>query len=221
VQLKRGDTAGQIVSVAQPLSLPAGEYTLVTEADGHGTQTDQVKLDQGETRTLSIKLTKLPPRGLTASSDWEKPERWSKSGEFDIVEGGDLIFLRGNPVEGVLTFFAQMQKGKRLQWVAAYRDAKNHCLFQMDRTHFQRIEIVDGKRRGLAKVAHGVAFNNGVELQIEIRDRAIIHRILNSGQQREIDRWSDPSGLLGPGRFALLVPGKDRVAIARVRLQKP
>ena len=207
------------------LSLPEGSYTITGSAPRYQDVTASVRVTAR--RTVSASLTFKPVEGSGGGAgkgggtfnltDWQKTPGWTLEGGVLVHRGGDFVLAPMDITQGTLQFSLLSLKGKRLEWVAGYRDPKNYYLFQVDDKNFIRSEVVNGKRTELAKVPHSSDRKKYIGISITISPKGITHSIAHDQQWQVIDNW-ESSEPLAHGKFGFNVPGKDEIALGDFKL---
>ena len=146
-------------------------------------------------------------------SDIERAGGWTKESNILMRTGGNYVLLPLASGPGTYSFTAMMQKGKRLDWVLAFADSKNHIAYELNDDHLERMEFVDGKKQNQAKPKLRVKLDAWVQVTVEVTANAIVTSIVQEGNKYpEIDRFQNPkSGT--KGKFGFRVPGKDKLAV--------
>jgi hypothetical protein len=139
---------------------------------------------------------------------------WAKDNGVLLRTGGNYVLLPVGSAPGTYSFTAMMQKGKRLDWVLAFTDTKNHIAYELNDDHLDRMEWVEGKRQNQAKPKLRVKLDQWIQVTIEVTANAIVTSIVQEGNKYpQIDRFENPkSGALN-GKFGFRVPGKDKLAV--------
>jgi len=212
------------------LSLAEGTYTVVASAPRYqdATATVHVSPDGTSVATLAMKAAPVaaapkpavaPPAAPVSFllADWFKTGEWTREGQTLRRQGGNFVLVPLELTAATIRFTAMSLHGKRLEWIAGYRDAKNYYLFQMDDMNFNRTEVVDGKHSKTAKVphqAHRDAYNT---FTIDITPRGISHSISHDQQSLLLETW-EPAAGFPAGKFGFLIEGKDEIGLTEFRL---
>jgi hypothetical protein len=114
-------------------------------------------------------------------------------------------------------FTVILLKGKRIEWVAAYRDKNNYDLFQIDDTNFTRTPVDNGKHGKTVKVPHGAKRDGYNTFALHISPQGIIHMILRDQQWKQLDDWEPTEGV-SAGKFGFHIPGKDQISLSDFRM---
>jgi hypothetical protein len=152
------------------------------------------------------------PRSFSLN-EVEKAGGWTKENNILMRTGGNYVILPVGGAPGTYAFTAMMQKGKRLDWVLAFNDTKNHIAYELNDYRLDRMEFVDGKKLNQAKPKLRVKLDQWIQVTIEVTATAIVTSIKQEGNNfPDIDRFENPkSGL--KGKFGFRVPGKDKLAV--------
>ncbi len=190
------------------LNLPPGTYTLNAHTADNLTRTATVEVVAGETRSIDLPLA---PAGM---SKWDDPASWKSEKGWYVHRGGDFVLYSAQPAAGTVSFTAMLLRGKRLQWVVNYVDAKNYCLFQMDENFFYRTVMRDGQKTDEIKIPHKTDKKAPRTIQIRIAANEIVHQVREADAWFIIDKWNQPGINLSQGKFGFYIPGSDQVALS-------
>ena len=207
------------------LSLPEGAYTITGSAPRYQDATASVRVTARKTVAASLTFKPIEGQGGGAGgqggsfslTDWQKTPGWTLEGGVLVHRGGDFVLAPMDITQGKMQFSLLSLKGKRLEWVAGYRDPKNYYLFQIDDKNFIRSEVVNGKRTELAKVPHASDRKKYIGLSIVISPKGIATSIAHDQQWQVIDNW-ESTDALAHGKFGFNVPGKDEIALGDFKL---
>ena len=150
-------------------------------------------------------------------NDWLKTPGWTRDGSTLTHQGGDFVLAPGELTAANVQFTVILLRGKRIEWVAGFRDAKNYYLFQMDDTNFTRTEVADGRHLKTFKVPHGAKRDAYNSFSIDISAKGISHGILRDGKWVALDNWLPSSGTAA-GQFGFHIPGRDQIALSDFHL---
>jgi len=164
------------------------------------------------------------PKGATPAAtpttfllnDWLK-EGWTRDGAYLTRQGGDFVLAPVPLTAGNIQFSVILIHGRRIEWVTAFRDARNYYLFQIDDTNFNRTEIADGKRSKTVKVPTEFKRDQYNTYAIEISATGVTHSILHGTAWQVIDNWQIPGGAI-PGTFGFHIPSRDQLGLGEFRL---
>jgi hypothetical protein len=119
--------------------------------------------------------------------------------------------------QGNIRFTVVSVKGRRVEWVVAFRDERNYFLFQLDDKNLTRYELSNGSKSAQVKVPHGLDRKQPMSIGISITPRSISHSVLRGGQMVPIDNW-EVSGSVARGKFGFHIPGSDEIGLQYFRL---
>ncbi|HEV2396934.1 MAG TPA: hypothetical protein VGS27_08340 [Candidatus Sulfotelmatobacter sp.] len=207
VALVKGDLL-KMVSSGVPLNLDAGTYTLTARTADKITRSGTIEVVAGQTKTLNLSLA---PNGM---SKWEDPGGWKHEGDSFTRKGGDFVLYGVVPASGSFVFSAMPTKGRLLQWVLNYSDAKNYLLLEMDDNNFYRSVIRNGQKTDEIIIPHKVDKKSFRTVQIRVSPTEIIHQIKEGEIWRVLDRWTQPGTNLSQGKFGFYLPHNDQVALS-------
>ena len=134
-----------------------------------------------------------------------------------VHRGGNIVLAPGAPGAGAYLFTVLLQRGARIEWVVNYQDDKNHVLYQIDKTNFNRVAVGGGKRTDAVKVVHLVNRDAAITLQIEVTAESIKTRIQREQEWFVIDELRKADGDFVRGRFGFRIPGRDQIALQDFR----
>ena len=202
-----GETPVKVTS-GNPVSLPAGTYTLSARmADGF-VRAAPVDLAAGQSRNIDLALA------ADGMSKWEDPSSWKQENGNFVRKGGDYVLYGVSPTAGTFVFSAMLTKGHRLQWVVNYTDPNNYDLFQIDDNNFYRTDIRKGQKVSDAKIPHKGEKKSFRSIQIRVSSAEITHLIKQGESWVVLDRWTQPGTNLSSGHFGFYLPGGDQVSLA-------
>lgn len=202
------------------LSLPEGSYILAATAPGHTPQSFPLQVTSGQSQNINISLAAdistaaAPEARVFGMERWEKPKQWSAEGAWLVHTGGNSVLYRVSPAAGTFTFTVALLKGRRLQWILNYSDDRNYALFQTDKRHLYRKDVVNGKTFDLARVPLGQDRDAYHNLQVEITPEAVVHRVYEKEKWRTLDEWKQPGRDFTKGKFGFLIPQNDQVGLS-------
>ena len=223
----RHSDESQTHAVREPsFKLEAGSYVFSIKAPGYEDRTERVQVAAGETRTLEFRLTKAAvtvtqTKPLPASS----PIDWSKTGwDFEdgawVKKGGSFVVVRSGPVNGTVTFTAELKKGGgflrgagKIRWFLDYTDSKNYALFELDKKNFTIKEIREGRSLDRGKRSQPGGDLRSVEIQVEVSGDRVTNRMKVGQQWMTLDSWTVPGHDFTDGKFGFFVPGSDEIGI--------
>jgi hypothetical protein len=207
VAIVKGDLL-KMVSSGVPLNLPPGTYTLTARTADRFTRSSTIEIVAGQPKTLDLSLA---PNGM---SKFDDPSAWKQEGTSFTRKGGDFALYGDVPTAGTFSFSAMLTKGRTLQWVLNYTDARNYILFQIDDTNFYRSIIRNGNKSDEIIVPHKGDKKSFRTLQIRVTPTEIDHQIKNGDTWTVLDRWTQSGVNLSQGKFGFYVPGSDQIAVS-------
>ncbi|HYM12455.1 MAG TPA: protein kinase [Bryobacterales bacterium] len=217
VTLARGSEAPRAITDTT-LTLFEGSYTLTARSPGYADRTVTVQIAAGDNKAVDLALSKQKAApAVTAKGgmgDWENAGSWARDGNWFVRRGGNFELYKITPVSGSFIFTAALRHGRRLQWVVNYTDDKNYALFQMDKKFFYRIAVVNGKHTELVKSPHGMNKQDYFTMDVSIAAGAVITRLHDGEKWITQDEWKEPGRDFTAGKFGLLIPGSDQVALS-------
>lgn len=98
-----------------------------------------------------------------------------------------------------------------------YVDDRNYVQYQLDKTNFSRVEVVNGRRGETVRTPHRVDRDKYVSVQIDVSSEAVIHRLLREEKWEFLDEFRRAGGNMLAGPFAFRVPGRDQVGLSDFR----
>ncbi len=207
VVVVKGDVL-KVVSSGVPLNLAPGMYTLTARTSDRFTRSSAVEVVAGQSKILDLSLA---PNGM---SKWDDASEWKHEGDVFVHRGGDFVLYGVVPASGTFAFSAMPSKGRTLQWVFNYTDAKNYVLFQMDENNFYRTVIRNGEKRDQIIVPDKGDKKSLRTLQVRVSSAEIVHQIKQGDRWIVLDRWTQPGGVLSAGKFGFYIPGNDEIALS-------
>src|ERR1017187_8836606 len=151
---REGESQDRDVS-GSSLSLPEGSYTVTGSAPQYQNAVSNVRVTSNAISTARLEFTrqveaappaiaKAPPSApVFGPDDWVKGGGWTRQTNMIVHEGGDYVLATPTLTQGTIRFTAVILKGKRLEWVLAFRDNKNYLFFQVDDKNLTRYEVVN------------------------------------------------------------------------------
>ena len=227
--IKRSDDPQARPSQGSTLNVPEGTYTITARANGFVEKAVTVQIVGGETKNVELVLARervvaAPPPPtvkIGTIADFENAADWYTEGEYSMHKGGNTVLYGRTPMNGTIGFRIALVNGKRLQWYLNYTDPKDYVLFQMDKKHFYRHEVVNGKndKPKEIKVEHGLDKQTSYQVQIDVSSNGIVHSFYDGASWRVIDNFNGGGRNLTAGKFGLLIPGKDIFGLSNFRYQ--
>jgi hypothetical protein len=221
---REGETERPITETT--LMLPEGNYTAIARADGYQEFAATVRVVADQTKVARLTLHKEPTvstRAVDLLQAMQGTSGWTQEGSLLTRRGGDYVLVPQEPAAGIYQFTALLQNGRRLEWVINFTDEKDHILIQMDGSHFNRIEVVDGKRGKPVRVRHEVDRDNAMTIRAEVTADRIIHYLFRNQQWVVLDNWLASEISLRQnggkanflqGKFGFRVPSRDKIGIS-------
>jgi tetratricopeptide (TPR) repeat protein len=207
VAVVKGDFL-KVVSSGVPLNLAAGTYTLTARTTDGFTSSATLEITAGQSRTLDLSLA---PNGM---AKWENPGAWQHEKDSFVRKGGDFVLYGAVPTSGTFVFSAMPVKGRLLQWLLNYTDAKNYVLFQLDENNFYRTVIRNGEKTDQIIVPHKGEKKSFRSVHIRVSPTEIVHQIKQGETWKVLDRWTQPGTNPSMGKFGFYIPGNDEVALS-------
>jgi hypothetical protein len=196
------------VSNGNPVSLPAGTYTLSARTTDGVVRTAALDVAAGQSRTLDLPLA---PAGM---SKWDDPAGWKEEKGVFVRKGGDYVLYGVSPTSGIFVFSAMLTKGHRLQWVVNYTDANNYDLFQVDDNNFYRTDVRNGQKVSDAKIPHKGDKKSFRTFQIRVSPSEIVSEIKQGEAWFAVDKFVQPGTNLAQGKFGFYLPGGDQISLS-------
>jgi serine/threonine-protein kinase len=213
------------------LSLPEGSYTVSASAPGYQNGQTTVRVSSGTSVTAPLALRRVEsagnkgapsstspdaPHSTFGLDDWLKVG-WTRDGVTVTRQGGEFVLAPPDLTKVTVQFTVILLKGKRIEWVAAYRDKNNYDLFQIDDTNFTRTPVDNGKHGKTVKVPHGAKRDGYNTFALHISPQGISHMILRDQQWKQLDDWQPTEGV-SPGKFGFHIPGRDQISLSDFRI---
>ena len=230
IRLLREGEAQERAVPEMALSLPEGTYRVTASAPQYQGDATAVTVvaGRGATATLALKRVERTPVQVKASAafsmeEWAKAggatpgvPGWTRAGKLWVSRGGEFVVAPIGPAAGAYAFTAILIKGKRLEWVVNYRDARNYDLFQLEDKNLVRTQVVNGKKGDPVKSPHSIKTNDYVSVTIAVTASSIVHSFFVKQQWQVVDKWETPGGGL-QGKFGFHLPGKDQIGVSEFR----
>jgi hypothetical protein len=208
------------------LKLESGSYVFTAKAPGYVDKVERVQLAAGEQRNLELLLTKVPAPvtvnkpGPVAIADWSK-SGWAMEDGAWVRKGGNFVVIKQGPVNGTITFTAELKKGGgflrgagKIRWFVDYTNSKNYAVFELDKKNFQAKDVREGRAFDRERTQHNAGELKSVEIQVEITGDRITNRMKVGQQWVVLDSWTQPGRDFTDGRFGFLVPGNDEIGVS-------
>lgn len=217
--VRKADESTPRPASGNPLTLGEGTWVITGRAANYTDGSVTVQLGAGESRNVDLALTAIqaaPVKRAGTMAEWEQPGEWLPQGGWAVHKGGNYVLYKIAPPNGTFTFNIALLKGRRLQWFANYMDAKNHVLYQLDKKHFFRREIINGHSTEY-KVPHNLEKQDSYTMQVDISPGSIRHQLHDGTRWMELDAFSVPGRNLAQGKFGLYIPGNDIFGLSNFR----
>jgi len=216
-------------SVSHPVSgnrieLPEGVYSFTASSPGHEEKIESIRIVAGQTQTLAWRLAPAQ-QGSYGMEKWEDAAGWKSEKGWRIHRGGEYVLYAVTPLSGSIEFHAAVIKTgvfrkNPLQWFIAYKDPKNHVLFQINRNTFTRMEFVDGKKKDEQKIPIALAqTSESYTVRIQVSPNSVTHQAYDGKKWINLDNWNDTNQDLSAGKFGFLISGNDEVGISNFSFQ--
>jgi hypothetical protein len=198
------------------LTLPEGTYTVTARADGYQEFAATVRVVADGTAKAAVTLTRTPVVGARSISLLSALAQagWQQEGKLFTRRGGEFVLVPHTPQAGTYQFTALLQNGRRMEWVVNFKDERNHVLFQLDRTYFNRVEVVDGEKSKPVRVRHDLKLEEFLSLRVEVTPDAVVHRAYRNQQWAVLDSWPVSGGGFSQGKFGFHIPGRDKIGLS-------
>jgi len=204
------------------LSLPEGTYTVSGSAAGYQNALTTVTVTGDGTANAILALKHVEPVASAPVvkesgfllADWLKTGEWTRDGDALLRRGGEFVLAPVDFRQANLRFSVRLLHGKRIEWVLGFRDPRNYVLFQLDGSHFERAELMDGKKGKTFRVPYAMKKDGWVRINIAVSTKGIVHGIgaAPANGQAPLDDWQ-PSGGPPKGRFGFHIPGHDEISL--------
>ncbi len=205
------------------MPLPEGTYRVTGSANGYQAGSVTVRVTAGRTATAALALRRVEvPQPVAKApvltlADWEKTGGWTREGPLLVRRGGNVVVAPLAPLAGSYNFTILLQRGSRLEWLLNYVDDRNYVQYQLDKTNFSRVEMVNGRRGEAVRAPHRVDRDTYISVQIDVSSEAVIHRLLRAEKWEFLDEFRKAGGNMLAGPFAFRVTGRDQVGLSDFR----
>jgi serine/threonine-protein kinase len=222
---REGETAERPVTETT-LTLPEGNYTAIARADGYQEFAATIRVVAEQTKVARLTLHREPTvssRSVDLLQALRGTPGWAQEGNLLTRRGGEYVTVPQEPVAGIYQFTILLQSGRRIEWVVNFQNEKDHVLIQMDGSHFNRIEVIDGKRGKPVRVRHEVDRDNAMTVRVDVSSDRIVHYLFRNQQWVVLDNWQPSEISLRSaggktnflqGRFGFRVPSRDKIGIS-------
>ena len=217
-----GEDQGRDVS-GSSVTVPEGHYTVTASAPQYVTTTTSIQVNAGATAVVTLPLRhveapKAPPTAPAVPTfgleDWlSKTGGWSQQGDMIVRRsgGGDYVLAPLDISQGTVRFTVVSLKGKHVEWVVAFRDAKNFLFYELDDKNLTRYEVRNGSKSGQIKVPHGLDRKKPMGISLAITPQSVVTSV-SRGQFVDLDKW-DVVGETVHGRFGFHITGSDEIGL--------
>ena len=131
-----------------------------------------------------------------------------------------MFWLPINLTTATIQFTVASLRGKHIEWVTGFSDAKNYYQFQIDDTNFSRAQVTDGKHSKTVKSPPGAKQEQYNAFTIKIGPKGIVTSIQRGGSWQTLDTWAPPDGP-APGKFGFHIQGRDEIGLTDFKLTQP
>jgi hypothetical protein len=231
--------ATQQITEPHQLVVPEGTYTIVGHAPGHQDAQTTAKVTDGQvvnavlifSKIVAEKKEPVKPRAVgleepvkpvkprtVGLEELEKAGGWARENGSMARIGGNIVVLPSTSGAGSYSFQALMMKGKRLEWVVNFVDARNYVGWEVSDDHIERYELVDGRKLNTAWPKLPVKLDQWIQVTIDVTANAISVTVKQDANNAS-DRIAREGPSLTPGqsftrgRFGFRVPGKDKLVV--------
>jgi serine/threonine-protein kinase len=220
---REGETAIQPVT-ENPMPLPEGSYTIIGHAPDYEEARVTARVTAGQVVNAPLVFRKVvverrePVKPRTVGLEELEKAGWTKENGSLTHIGGNIMVLPSTGGAGSYSFQALMMKGRRLEWVANYVDAKNYVGWELNEDRLERYEFVDGRKTNTAKPKIRVKLDQWIQVTMDVTATAIVVSVKQDAGNVS-DRIAHEGPSLSPGqsflhgRFGFRVPGKDKLVV--------
>jgi hypothetical protein len=203
-------------------TLDEGSYTVTGHLPGRPDASAKVQVVAGTTVTASLAFRTAPaptpapakdaPKILVSLADATRSLHWSRESGFAVRQGGGLLLIPKVTGPGSIVFIAEVQKGKRLEWVMNYENEKNQILYQIDGESLTRTVYQNGAKTA-TKAPLQLKREDWFKVGLKITDDAIeVYAAPAHAKYQPLDRVT--GNRLAAGQFGFLVPAHDQIALS-------
>ena len=214
---REGETSDETISDATQYLAP-GTYTITAGAEGYQDYGATVRIELNDTKTISLTLQpkeeKRQAQPVLQLADWEKAGGWRSENNVLLRTGGNFVLSPGGTGPGVYVFTARALKGGSFQWVANYADRSNYVLYEINKNHFERTQVIKGDKKEKFRARHGLNGNGFVSVKVEITPDAILHKVLKGDDWVVIDSFEQTGAGANGGQFGFYIPGRDEIGLS-------
>jgi hypothetical protein len=196
--------------------LTPGTYVFLSRAQGYSDRTERVTVAGGDNKAVDLTLKKdavvIQQPTVRNGTISDLDGSFTRDGEAYVQKGPKEVMLKFPQTAGVVSFTVRPVKGKRVRWMVNYKDARNYAFFELEKNKITRREVVNGRDRKLGD--NKFPDQEAIQVQIDVRNGALIHRVNVGGNWTVVDNWVDGARNFGEGRFGFVVEGKDEIALS-------
>ncbi|MBS1875870.1 MAG: PEGA domain-containing protein [Acidobacteria bacterium] len=216
ITYRRADETQTHTAREATIRLEPGSYIFTAKAQNYLERSERATVVAGESRNVELALdreSRLPPpeRPTRAASavDWSG---WTKQGNAYVRRGGNRVTVRSGPLNGTITFTANLRKGGglfrggKLRWFVEQGDGVS--VFELDKKKFVS-RGPDGTR---SKQHAAEEEDRSYTIQVEVTPERIVHRM------RVGDSWvtldSQANHAVPDAKFGFVIPSSDEIAVS-------
>lgn len=197
--------------------LAPGVYILTARAAGYTERTERVTLNAGDNKPVDLALKKeaavVQTPVVRNGGIGDLDGSFTRDGDNYVQKGPATVMFRPAQTHGSFTFSIRPVRGKRIRWMIGYKDSANHALFELEKNKLTRRDVTGGKDKKLTDSGR-IELPEVFQVQIEVRNGSLIHKVNIGGNWTVVDNWVDPSRNFGDGKFGFRVDGRDEIAIS-------
>jgi serine/threonine-protein kinase len=225
IRIRRDGDAQDREVTGPGVTVPEGHYTVTVSAPQYVTAATAVQVTAGGTVTATVPLRhvevpKAPvetPAGPTFGlDDWMKTGGWVHQANMIVHRGGDFVLAPPDIAQGTVRFTVDSVKGRHVEWVVGFRDAKNYLLYQLDDKNITRYELKNGSKSEQVKAPHGLDKRAPIGIIVNIAPPLVTLSVWR-GQWIELDKWNLPGSDVS-GKFGFRIPGSDEIGLQDFRI---
>ncbi len=176
------------------VTMPEGQYEIVSKGPAGVEMTDPLTVAPGETRTVPVRIV----GGIERFTGWGNKDGWFYRRQ--QTEG--VVIYQDTSSEGRFTFTVrrldrrgnQFSTADRLRWVVGYIDGQNYIMCEIDRDAFYRYELRNGVKvkESERRVPHAIPPGTGfVHFTVQTESGALVVSYdLGTRTWPKIDTWN-------------------------------
>lgn len=216
--LPNGDDTRGINATGATTSIEEGRYSVTARLEGYRDWSAPLTIEAGETKTVDIKLDPLrddqkPAQGKRQGTMRDFGGKWITDGAWWVHRGGEFVLYNSDAPVGSFVMTAYVRKGKKLQWVARYKDPKNYVLYEMDKVHVTISNVVNGKENKVDEVSHGQTRSETFTFRMDLTPGFARFSVREGNEWKLLNTVRDTQQPAFVGRFGFLIPGRDEFAV--------